>query len=388
MRDVWNNDGNDVNGSIGVIIMTKEANAQRHQQLQHLDNLADHNRLTAAKTRQQWQQPSNHCNNATTSTIVTRQQQRQRNDGNNNLMTLMIATTSPPWRLQQDGSGNYATRRTTQRQQQLQQHNGLNDRNKRMAETTQCRWQQHHDINNRYDVTTSAFKERNFHDNDSKDTATPTIPRTRQFKRREDCNNNSNDKKEEETKWWYQQQRQYEPLNKLNMTNLSNSWAQHFKNLAGNDDANKNMKAFTDAYAPSRTISKRLNDLIEGVHAAVLLMGPKNSIQQTHSWAKFGGMQSRPDFSTTCLIRMGPKANAVTADHNQAVVAATVAIPLATEISNCKTIYDFKNPGINVSAPSATTAAAATTATLPTASSKAAAMAPANATAEPSNAST
>jgi hypothetical protein len=45
---------------------------------------------------------------------------------------------------------------------------------------------------------TLAFKERNLHDNDSKDTATPTIPRTRQFMRREDCNNNSNDKKEEE----------------------------------------------------------------------------------------------------------------------------------------------------------------------------------------------
>jgi hypothetical protein len=47
------------------------------------------------------------------------------------------------------------------------------------------------------------------------------------------------------------------------MTNLSNSWAQHLKNLARNNDANKNMKAFTDALAPSRTNSKRLNDLVE-----------------------------------------------------------------------------------------------------------------------------
>jgi hypothetical protein len=172
------------------------------------------------------------------------------------------------------------------------------------------------------------------------------------------------------------------------MTILSNSWAQHLKNLAGNNDANKNMKAFTDALAPSRTISKRLNALVKEVDAAVLLMGSTNSIQQTHSWAKFGRMQSRPDFSIICPIGMGPQANAVTVDHNQAVAAATVAIPLATEISNCKTIYDFKNLGINVSAPSTTTAAAATTATIPTAPSKAAATAPANATAVPSNAST
>jgi hypothetical protein len=45
-----------------------------------------------------------------------------------------------------------------------------------------------------------AFKERDLHDNDSNDTAIPTIPRTQQFKRREDCNNNSSGKKEEEMK--------------------------------------------------------------------------------------------------------------------------------------------------------------------------------------------
>jgi hypothetical protein len=171
------------------------------------------------------------------------------------------------------------------------------------------------------------------------------------------------------------------------MTILSNSWVQHLKNLARNNDANKNMKAFMDALAPSMTISKRLNSLVEEVDNAVPLVGPKNSIQQTHSCAKFGGMQSQPDFSIICLIRKSPQANAVTVDHNQAVAVATIAIPLVTEISNCKTIYDFKNLGINVSAPSMT-AAAATTATLPTAPSIAAATEPANATAVPSNAST
>jgi hypothetical protein len=59
------------------------------------------------------------------------------------------------------------------------------------------------------------------------------------------------------------------------MTILRNSWAQHLKNLAGNDDANKNMKAFADALASSTTIRERLNALVKEVNAAVILMGPK-----------------------------------------------------------------------------------------------------------------
>jgi hypothetical protein len=38
------------------------------------------------------------------------------------------------------------------------------------------------------------------------------------------------------------------------MAILSNSWAEHLKNLAGSKEANKNMKAFTDALAPSKLI--------------------------------------------------------------------------------------------------------------------------------------
>jgi hypothetical protein len=73
------------------------------------------------------------------------------------------------------------------------------------------------------------------------------------------------------------------------MTILSNSWAQHLNSLAGNDEANKNMMAFTEALALFRTTSKQLNSLVEEIDAAVLLVGPNNSIQRTHSWAKFGG---------------------------------------------------------------------------------------------------
>jgi hypothetical protein len=76
---------------------------------------------------------------------------------------------------------------------------------------------------------------------------------------------------------------------KTKMTILSNSWAQLLKSFARNNRANKNMTAFTEALALSRTIREQLNALGEEVDTAVLLVGPNNSIQRTHSWAKFGG---------------------------------------------------------------------------------------------------
>jgi hypothetical protein len=99
------------------------------------------------------------------------------------------------------------------------------------------------------------------------------------------------------------------------MSILSNSWAQHLKSLAGNDGANKNMMAFTEALAAYKTTSKRIDALIKEVEAAVLLVGPKNLVQQTHSWTKFGGTRSHPNFSIACLIGAGPRANAVTIYH-------------------------------------------------------------------------
>jgi hypothetical protein len=73
------------------------------------------------------------------------------------------------------------------------------------------------------------------------------------------------------------------------MTILSNSWAQHLKYLSRNNDANKNMKAFTDALAPSTTTSKRLNALVEEVDAAVLLVGPKTPFNKPTAGPSLAG---------------------------------------------------------------------------------------------------
>ncbi len=122
---------------------------------------------------------------------------------------------------------------------------------------------------------------------------------------------------------------------------------------------------------------------MEEVKAAVLLMGPNNSIQRTHSWAKFGGMQSHLNISIVCLIGMGPRAHAVTIDHKQAVAWMTTSIPSSTEITNCKTINDFVNLSINMTATASTMAAVAITATPPTARTTSAAIKTAYATVVP-----
>jgi hypothetical protein len=67
------------------------------------------------------------------------------------------------------------------------------------------------------------------------------------------------------------------------MAILSSSWTQHFKSLAGNDEANKNMKAFSDAFAPAMTVAERVAVLVEEIDAAVLLAGPDGTVLRTHS---------------------------------------------------------------------------------------------------------
>jgi hypothetical protein len=125
------------------------------------------------------------------------------------------------------------------------------------------------------------------------------------------------------------------------MAILSNGWAQHFRSIIGNNDANKNMKAFTNAFAPATTLAKRVNALIKEVDAAVLPVGPGGMVLRTHSWAKFGRMRSRANFIVGSLIGMGPRASAIVINHGAAIASSTVTIPVATEIANCKTIEEL-----------------------------------------------
>ncbi len=101
------------------------------------------------------------------------------------------------------------------------------------------------------------------------------------------------------------------------------------------------MKAFTYAFAPATMLAERVNALVKEVDAAMLLVGPGGMVLQTHSWAKFGGTRSCPNFIVGCLIRMGSRASAVVINHGAAVTSLTVTIPAVTEIVNCGTIKEL-----------------------------------------------
>ena len=73
------------------------------------------------------------------------------------------------------------------------------------------------------------------------------------------------------------------------MAILSNSWTQHLKSQAGSEEANKNMKAFSEAFAPATTVAKRVAALVKEIDTAALLAGPDGTVLRTHSWTKFGG---------------------------------------------------------------------------------------------------
>jgi hypothetical protein len=132
------------------------------------------------------------------------------------------------------------------------------------------------------------------------------------------------------------------------MAILSNSWAEHLKNLGGNKDANKHMKAFTNALAPSKTIPEQVNALVKDVDAGILLVSPQNSILRTHSWKRFGGTRSRPDYDIFCLIGTGPIGQGVSVDIISVTSAYPISIVSATEISNRRTVLNFEGLGINV----------------------------------------
>jgi hypothetical protein len=138
-------------------------------------------------------------------------------------------------------------------------------------------------------------------------------------------------------------------FNRQKMAILSNSWAEHLKNLGGNKDTNKHMKAFTNALTLLKTIPARVNALVKDVDAGILLVGPKNSILRTHSWKRFGGTRSRPDYNIFCLIETGPIGQGVSVDIVSITSAYPISIVSATEISNRRTVLDFEGLGINVS---------------------------------------
>ena len=140
------------------------------------------------------------------------------------------------------------------------------------------------------------------------------------------------------------------------MAILSNSWTQHLKSRAGNEEANKNMKAFSKAFVPATTVAERVAVLVEEIDSAVLLAGPDGTVLRTHSWTKFGGTRSRASATVACLVGTGPHANIVIVDCSRAVVATIVSIPSETDIAGCVAVQDLEDLAIRAMVSTATPA--------------------------------
>ena len=159
------------------------------------------------------------------------------------------------------------------------------------------------------------------------------------------------------------------------MAILSNSWTQHLKSQARNEEANKNMKAFSEAFAPATTVAERVAALVEEIDAAVLLAGPDGTVLRTHSWTKFGGTRSRASVTVACLVGTGSRANVVIVDCSRAVAATIVSIPSEIDIAGCVAVQDLEDLAIRAMTATATPAPAAAnptaTSTHPTAATPA-----------------
>jgi hypothetical protein len=138
-----------------------------------------------------------------------------------------------------------------------------------------------------------------------------------------------------------------------------NSWTQHLKSQSGNEEANKNMKAFSEAFAPATTVAERITALVEEIDAAVLLAGPDGTVLRTHSWTKFGGTRSRASATVACLVGTGSRANVVIVDCSRAVVTTIVSIPCEIDIAGCVAVQDLEDLAIRAMVATATPAPAA-----------------------------
>ena len=140
---------------------------------------------------------------------------------------------------------------------------------------------------------------------------------------------------------------------------FSNSWTQHLKSQSGNEEANKNMKAFSEAFAPVTTVAERIAALVEEIDAAVLLAGPDGTVLRTHNWTKFGGTRLRASATVACHVGTGSRANVVIIDCSRAVVTTIVSIPSKIDIAGCVAVQDLEDLAIRAMVATATPAPAA-----------------------------
>jgi hypothetical protein len=113
------------------------------------------------------------------------------------------------------------------------------------------------------------------------------------------------------------------------MVIISNSWAQHFRSITVNNNANKN-EGFHRRLSPTMTLAKRVKAFTKEVNSTVFLIGTCGTVLPMHSWSKFGRMCSHPNFIRASLIGTSPRASPVIINRGIAVACSTITIIKAT----------------------------------------------------------
>ena len=82
----------------------------------------------------------------------------------------------------------------------------------------------------------------------------------------------------------------------------SNTWRQHFSNLALNEEGNRNMAAFGLVLAAGNNTQNKLNSLTKDIATVLLIADDERRIQALHSSRNFGGTRTRKTNKVGCLV--------------------------------------------------------------------------------------
>ncbi len=121
----------------------------------------------------------------------------------------------------------------------------------------------------------------------------------------------------------------------------SNTWKQHFADLASNEDGDRNMEGFSLALAAGTSLRMKIGNLVEDVDSIFFVANDEKCIQLIHSPKNLGGTRTRTKNKIVSLVGMGSQATAVILDFKKALGDRNIVTPTIDELVNCGTKEEF-----------------------------------------------
>ena len=114
----------------------------------------------------------------------------------------------------------------------------------------------------------------------------------------------------------------------------SNTWRQHFSNLASNEEGDRNMAAFGLALAAGNNTQAKINSLTEDIDTVLIIADDEGCIQALHGPRNFGGTRTRKTNKVGCLVGLGSQATPVLLSEISATADCNIATSTIDDISN------------------------------------------------------